>query len=53
MEGDLYYNSSPTLDDRVHVLVSVIPAGLVSSLSDEVVNKMREVRLAASDMSKS
>uniref|UniRef100_G3PG70 Uncharacterized protein n=1 Tax=Gasterosteus aculeatus TaxID=69293 RepID=G3PG70_GASAC len=29
---------------------SVIPAGSVSILSDGVVKKMREVRLAASDM---
>uniref|UniRef100_A0AAQ4S4K5 G domain-containing protein n=1 Tax=Gasterosteus aculeatus aculeatus TaxID=481459 RepID=A0AAQ4S4K5_GASAC len=49
-ENDKYYNSSPTLNDKVHVLVSVIPAGSVSILSDGVVKKMREVRLAASDM---
>ncbi|XP_073350106.1 interferon-induced protein 44-like [Pagrus major] len=48
--GDPFYNQSPTLNDGVHVLVSVIPAGSVSLLSDEVVKKMREVRLAASGM---
>lgn len=52
-ENDKYYNSSPTLNDKVHVLVSVIPAGSVSILSDGVVKKMREVRLAASEMGKS
>ncbi|XP_036945006.1 interferon-induced protein 44-like isoform X2 [Acanthopagrus latus] len=50
MEDNPFYNPSPTLDDRVHVLVSVIPADSVSLLSDEVWKKMREVRLAASDM---
>ncbi|XP_036946248.1 interferon-induced protein 44-like isoform X2 [Acanthopagrus latus] len=48
--GDPSYNPSPTLDDKVHVLVSVIPAGSVTLLSEEVWKKMREVRLAARDM---
>uniref|UniRef100_A0A671WY31 G domain-containing protein n=1 Tax=Sparus aurata TaxID=8175 RepID=A0A671WY31_SPAAU len=46
-EDDPFYNPSPTLDDRVHVLVSVIPADSVSLISDEVWKKLREVRLAA------
>ncbi|XP_030264291.1 interferon-induced protein 44-like [Sparus aurata] len=49
-EDDPSYNPSPTLDDRVHVLVSVIPTDSVSLLSEEVMKKLREVRLAASDM---
>lgn len=49
-EGDLGYRSCPSLNDRVHVLVTVVPAGLVSLLSEEVVKKLREVRLAASEM---
>ncbi|XP_018527668.2 interferon-induced protein 44 isoform X1 [Lates calcarifer] len=49
-EGNPGYNSSPTLSDRVHVLVSVVPAGNVSLISDEILEKMREVRLAASEM---
>ncbi|XP_049926174.1 interferon-induced protein 44-like [Epinephelus moara] len=48
--SDQGYRSSPTLDDRVHVLVCVIPANSVSLLSEDVVKKMREVRLAASEM---
>ncbi|KAM8723686.1 interferon-induced protein 44-like isoform 2-T2 [Acanthopagrus schlegelii] len=48
--GDQFYNPSPTLNDRVHVLVSVIPAASISLLSQEVAKKMRDVRLAASEM---
>ncbi|XP_078140603.1 interferon-induced protein 44-like [Centroberyx gerrardi] len=47
---DQGYNSCPTVDDKVHVLVCVIPADGVSRLSDEVVGKMRDIRVAASDM---
>ncbi|XP_059183524.1 interferon-induced protein 44-like [Centropristis striata] len=50
MEGDKGYRSSPTLDDKVHVLVFVLPVGSVSLISEEVVKKMTEVRLAARDM---
>ncbi|XP_075942299.1 uncharacterized protein LOC142944945 isoform X2 [Anarhichas minor] len=49
-ETDRDYISSPTLEDRVHVLVCVIPAGSVSLISDEVVKKLREVRQAATEM---
>uniref|UniRef100_A0A3Q3X854 Interferon-induced protein 44-like n=1 Tax=Mola mola TaxID=94237 RepID=A0A3Q3X854_MOLML len=40
------YQASPSLDDRVHVLVSVIPAGRVNLLSDSVVKKMREASVS-------
>ncbi|XP_039908598.1 interferon-induced protein 44-like isoform X2 [Simochromis diagramma] len=49
-EGDLGYRSCPSLNDRVHVLVTVVPSDSVSLLSEEVVKKLREVRLAASKM---
>ncbi|XP_068435289.1 interferon-induced protein 44-like [Clinocottus analis] len=49
-ETDPGYKEHPTLDDRVHVLVCVMAAGLVSLTSDDVWKKMREVRLAASEM---
>ncbi|XP_049416467.1 interferon-induced protein 44-like isoform X1 [Epinephelus fuscoguttatus] len=49
-EGDKGYRSSPTLNDRVHVLVCVIPADQLSIMSDEVVKKMRKVRLTASEL---
>ncbi|XP_039467447.1 interferon-induced protein 44-like [Oreochromis aureus] len=49
-EGDLGYRSCPSLNDRVHVLVTVVPAGSVSLLSEEVVKKLRDIRLTASEM---
>uniref|UniRef100_H2TAK8 G domain-containing protein n=1 Tax=Takifugu rubripes TaxID=31033 RepID=H2TAK8_TAKRU len=49
-EGDEGYNPSPTLQDRVHVLVSVVSADGTVMLSDVMVNKMRKIRRAASDM---
>lgn len=51
-EDDPDYNSSPTLNDKVHCLVCVIPSDKVTIISNEVVAKMREIRLAASDMGK-
>ncbi|XP_075942309.1 interferon-induced protein 44-like [Anarhichas minor] len=49
-ETDRDYISSPTLEDRGHVLVCVIPAGSVSLKSEEVMKKLREVRLAAAEL---
>ncbi|XP_069004629.1 interferon-induced protein 44-like [Embiotoca jacksoni] len=49
-QNDPGYNSTPTLDDRVHVLISVFPANTISLISDEVVKKLRDVRLVASEM---
>ncbi|KAM6913493.1 interferon-induced protein 44-like [Lycodopsis pacificus] len=49
-ETDRDYISSPTLEDRVHVLVCVIPADSVSLISDKVVKNLREVRLAAAKL---
>ncbi|XP_060946745.1 interferon-induced protein 44-like [Limanda limanda] len=50
MEGDDGYKSYPTLEDKVHVMVCVVPADALSRLSDETVKKIREVRLAASEL---
>ncbi|KAL2086090.1 hypothetical protein ACEWY4_017149 [Coilia grayii] len=51
-EGDARYNSRPTLDDKVHCLVSVIRADKIGLLSarDVVIEKMRKVREAASHL---
>lgn len=49
-KDDQKYNSSPTLKDKVHVLVCVIPASSVDLLSNELMKKMRDVRLAASEL---
>ncbi|KAL3966238.1 growth arrest and DNA-damage-inducible protein [Sarotherodon galilaeus] len=48
-ETDPGYNSSPTLDDKVHILVLVIPADTLSIISTESRRKMNNVRLAARD----
>ena len=50
MEGVEGYNSDPTLEDKVHVLVCDVPVDSGSRLSDETVKKMREVRMAASEL---
>ncbi|XP_026016548.1 LOW QUALITY PROTEIN: interferon-induced protein 44-like [Astatotilapia calliptera] len=48
-ESDPYYNSSPTLDDKVQILLFVIPADKVSMINDDTWEKMKEVRLHARD----
>ncbi|XP_047199800.1 interferon-induced protein 44-like isoform X6 [Hippoglossus stenolepis] len=50
MEGADGYKLGRTLEDKVHVLVCVVRADTVSVLSDEMVKKMKEVRLAASEL---
>ncbi|CAI5675145.1 unnamed protein product [Oreochromis niloticus] len=46
-EGAPEYNAAPELSDRVHVLVTVVPAGSVSLLSPDMIAKLRDIRLAA------
>ncbi|XP_062422121.1 interferon-induced protein 44-like [Pungitius pungitius] len=49
-EDNPNYNKSPTLEDKVHVLVCVINCTTVSVLRDESKRKMKQVRLAARDL---
>ncbi|XP_069012597.1 interferon-induced protein 44-like isoform X2 [Embiotoca jacksoni] len=49
-ESDSHYEKSPTLDDKVHILVCVVPANTVDILKDESLKKIKDVGAAASDM---
>ncbi|KAL7384386.1 hypothetical protein ABVT39_001187 [Epinephelus coioides] len=50
-DDDPSYNKSPSLDDRVHVLVCVLSANS-AEITDSVLRKMAEVRGMASDLGK-
>ncbi|KAI9523329.1 hypothetical protein NQZ68_028353 [Dissostichus eleginoides] len=49
-ENNQHYNSNPSLNDRVHVLVCIVPGSIAALQDDDSVRKLREVRLAARDM---
>ncbi|KAL7846122.1 hypothetical protein AOLI_G00243140 [Acnodon oligacanthus] len=44
------YNHSPNLCDKVHCLVSILPADNISRISDKVFHKMRKIREKAAQM---
>ncbi|XP_075315889.1 interferon-induced protein 44-like [Odontesthes bonariensis] len=49
-EDDHHYNKNPTPNDCVHVLVCVVPADTLSIMSNEVVQKFRNIREDASHL---
>ncbi|XP_036386502.1 interferon-induced protein 44-like [Megalops cyprinoides] len=49
-EDDRCYNKSPSLRDRIHCLVTVLTADKLSFMEEEVIKKLRDIRLEASDM---
>ncbi|XP_030261226.1 interferon-induced protein 44-like isoform X1 [Sparus aurata] len=47
---DRHYNTSPTLNDKVHVLVCVIDANTTSLIKDEVLMGIQDIRDEASEL---
>ncbi|XP_043987729.1 interferon-induced protein 44-like [Gambusia affinis] len=48
-DDDYHYNSSPSISDRVHVLVCIYDAN-APQMNSSVLEKMREIREAASEL---
>ncbi|XP_028460526.1 interferon-induced protein 44 isoform X2 [Perca flavescens] len=46
-----FYNNHPTANDKVHVLVCVVPANTVANMKQETVDKIRNIRMEASKLS--
>ncbi|KAJ8387378.1 hypothetical protein AAFF_G00157550 [Aldrovandia affinis] len=51
-DDSYWYNDSPSLEDQVHCLVTVVDANKIAIMKDEMVKKLREIRLAASNLGK-
>ncbi|XP_054474078.1 interferon-induced protein 44-like [Anoplopoma fimbria] len=49
-KDDPYYNNAPNVNDKVHVLVSVIDADTVARMDDKVLTALWEIREEASDL---
>ncbi|KAK9531971.1 hypothetical protein VZT92_011357 [Zoarces viviparus] len=45
-----FSNNSPNLNDKVHVLVCVVPADKSSQMEDETVRKIRDIRMEANHL---
>ncbi|KAI4891858.1 hypothetical protein NFI96_010940 [Prochilodus magdalenae] len=50
-EGNEYYLERPTLTDKIHCLVNVVPADKLSLIKTDFLEKMKAVRVTASRMS--
>ena len=51
-KNDPGYNSSPTLGDKIHCLVSVLPADESFMVDKRIFDKMGAIREHASDLGK-
>ncbi|XP_029911289.1 interferon-induced protein 44-like [Myripristis murdjan] len=49
-EDSQHYNAEPTLNDKVQVLVCVVPADKAALLTQDDVRKIRDIRETASDL---
>ncbi|XP_076846185.1 interferon-induced protein 44-like [Brachyhypopomus gauderio] len=49
-EIDVGYNNHPSLDDKAHCLVSVVPANVISQMDESVIMKMNTVSQRANDI---
>ncbi|XP_015224398.1 PREDICTED: interferon-induced protein 44-like [Cyprinodon variegatus] len=49
-EDSEFYNTSPSPNDKVQVLVCVIPADNISIMDDELLQKIRRIRLVATKL---
>ncbi|XP_037399751.1 interferon-induced protein 44-like [Pygocentrus nattereri] len=49
-ENDPKYNHCPDLSEKVHCLVSIVPADAISIIDHSVIDKMRTIRQRASDL---
>uniref|UniRef100_A0A665T9R1 Interferon-induced protein 44-like n=1 Tax=Echeneis naucrates TaxID=173247 RepID=A0A665T9R1_ECHNA len=49
-EENLYYNKSPKPNNKVQVLVLIIPADTLAFMKNELVQKIREILMAAADL---
>lgn len=52
-EGNPKYNENPSLNDRIHCLVAVIPANTVSQIQQSVIDQLRKNRQKARDLGES
>ncbi|XP_028838917.1 interferon-induced protein 44-like [Denticeps clupeoides] len=50
LKSDPYYNPNPTVSDKIHCVVNVLPADKFIFMTDDLINKLRSVRNKASDL---